>query len=155
MCVNLQPQKITYYFCQTLIMQNVVHSAIVTQVFKGYVTVILSEVSGCSTCQLKSACGADQVEVKEFKVLTGNEQYQKGDAVTIGMHQSMGLKAVFLAYVVPFIILMTVILLSQRILKEWVAGFLVITFIAVYYWLLKCMDHYISKHIHIQILKTT
>lgn len=136
-------------------MQSVIHSGIITEVYNDHVNVVLNESVSCSSCQLKSACGADQADLKELKVLTGGKHYEKGEAVTVGMRQSMGLKAVLLAYVVPFIILMAVLLLSQNVMEEWMAGLLVLAFIVVYYWLLKRLDSKISKFIHIEILKTT
>lgn len=136
-------------------MQSVIHSGIITEVHEDHVNVVLNEAVACTSCQLKSACGADQADLKELKVLTRGKHYNKGTAVTVGMHQSMGLKAVLLAYVVPFIILMTVLILSQNVLEEWLSGLLVLAFIVVYFWLLKRLDKIISKYIHIEILKTT
>ncbi|PIE48326.1 MAG: hypothetical protein CSA40_01065 [Flavobacteriales bacterium] len=136
-------------------MQQVIHNGIVTEVFRDHVSVVLNDSAGCSTCQLKSACGADSAELKEFTVNTEGKQYKKGDLLTIGMSHSMGLKAVLLAYVVPFIILMAVLLVGQNIMEEWMTGLLAIVSIAVYYIILKRLDKYLSKYIHIQILKTT
>lgn len=75
--------------------------------------------------------------------------HEEGDEVTLVLKATMGLKAVWLSYVIPVIILMAVILmLGASGVHELVSGLAAVAGVAIYYfvlWLLrdKLKDEYV------------
>ena len=95
---------------------------------------ILSQ-SACSTCHAKGACSVSEVEEKiiEIEHIAGGK-WSKGQHVMVKMEQSLGLKAVFLGYLAPLIILIASIIVFLFLLKnEGWAALLSIMMLAPYY----------------------
>jgi len=70
---------------------------------------IISE-SACSSCHAKGFCGLGESKTKAVQVPTSTELFTVGDTVNVNLRRSMGFKAVWVAYVIPLIILLTVLL---------------------------------------------
>lgn len=102
---------------------------------------IISE-SACSACHAKGLCGASESKVKVIEVATrGWDNWSVGDEVNVCLKSSMGHKAVWVAYVIPLVVLMTVLLgLDAAGMSEIMSGLLAIAATGVYYfiiWLLR------------------
>ena len=91
--------------------------------------------SACSACHAKGVCGVSEEKVKEIEVPTDPyATWKPGDEVRVMLKQTMGLKAVWISYVVPLLILMILILtLSAVNVGEVYAGVVSIAAVAVYY----------------------
>jgi len=102
---------------------------------------IVSE-SACAACHARGLCSLGDSTVKQVELPTrGWDNYSVGQEVNVVLQASMGHKAVWLAYVVP-LILMIVVLLGTLSAggSELLAGLLAIGAIALYYlviWLLR------------------
>ena len=83
------------------------HPATVTQVEQGRVTALMRVASACATCEANARCGFSESKDKSVQVETSRwQQYQVGDSVTIIIQSGNGMKAVFIAYVMPGILLL-------------------------------------------------
>ena len=72
---------------------------------------IVSE-SACASCHAKGLCSLGDSKVKTVQVPTRAwDNYQPGDEVNVLLQASMGHKAVWLAYVIPLIIMVAVLTL--------------------------------------------
>lgn len=91
--------------------------------------------SACSSCHAKGVCGVSEEKVKEIEVPTDPyATWKPGDEVRVMLKQTMGLKAVWISYVVPLLILMILILtLSAVNVGEVYAGVVSIAAVAAYY----------------------
>ena len=70
---------------------------------------IISE-SACGSCHAKSLCSMSESKSKVVQIRTsGWDPHNVGDEVEVVLKASMGHKAVWLAYVIPLVILMTFI----------------------------------------------
>ena len=102
---------------------------------------IVSE-SACAACHAKGMCSLGDASLKEIELPTrGWDNYQVGDEVSVVLRASMGHKAVWLAYVVPLLVLVAALLgtLSAGG-SELLAGLVAIGAVALYYgviWLLR------------------
>lgn len=102
---------------------------------------IVSE-SACAACHAKGLCSLGDSKVKEIELPTrGWDNWQPGDEVSVVLRTSMGHKAVWLAYVVPLILMVAALLgtLSAGG-SELLAGLVAIAVLALYYlglWLLR------------------
>lgn len=102
---------------------------------------IVSE-SACSACHAKGFCSLGEAKVKMVEVPTsGWTDLKPGDEVRVVLKASMGHKAVFLAYLIPLVILVASILaVTAAGLGELCAGLVALASLAVYYfclWLLR------------------
>lgn len=98
------------------------HPGIVTAVKKGFVTVQIESTSACATCQAHSRCGFAESKNKTLDIPTVDWQsFTQGDRVTVHIDESRGMLAVWLAYVLPALIMLAVIIaLSVAGLPEWI-----------------------------------
>ncbi len=89
----------------------------------------------CKGCAARKVCGGE--EEKEGKVLTltsYNKNHKVGDHITIEVSNSMGLKAVILAYLLPVAILIGVLLTLQAVgVEELTAGLSALGALALYF----------------------
>ncbi|MBR5076613.1 MAG: SoxR reducing system RseC family protein [Bacteroidales bacterium] len=102
---------------------------------------IVSE-PACSACHAKGLCGLGDAKLKEVELPTrGWDDYAVGDEVEVVLRASMGHKAVWLAYVVPLLLLVAALLgILAAEGSELLAGAVAIGVVAVYYgiiWLLR------------------
>ncbi len=101
-------------------------------------TVAIEQHSACSQCHAAGLCGLADVVEKAIEVPTDPyAKYGVGDEVEVLLKASMGMKAVWLAYFVPLVILLVAILgLISLGAGEVVAGLSGIGAVALYYLLL-------------------
>lgn len=95
---------------------------------------IISE-SACSACHAKSLCTLSESKTKQVVVPTrGWIPFEPGEEVNVQLKATMGLKAVWLAYVVPLFILLAVLLgLHAAGLGELASGLSAIGAVVLYY----------------------
>ena len=94
--------------------ERIEHEGRVVAVDKDYISVEIVNKSACAACHAKGVCGASEESIKvvdvaqDIKTLT--EDYQVGETVNVVMSSAMGTQAIWLAYVVPLVVLMLSIL---------------------------------------------
>ncbi|MBR1405533.1 MAG: SoxR reducing system RseC family protein [Bacteroidales bacterium] len=109
-------------------------------------TVRIVSQSACASCHAKGLCGLAEAVEKAVRVPTDpHARYGVGDEVEVVLKASMGMKAVFLAYFLPLVVLLAVILgLIALGVAEMPAGLAGIGAVGVYYfclWLLRDSLH--------------
>ena len=102
---------------------------------------IVSE-SACAACHARGLCSLGDSTVKQVELPTrGWDNYSVGQEVNVVLRASMGHKAVWLAYVIPLLIMVAALLGTLAAGgSELLAGLLAIGAIALYYlviWLLR------------------
>ena len=97
------------------------HEGIVTAVATGRVSVRIEAVSACAACAAHGRCGFAESKEKTVEVPSDDWQsYAVGDSVIVHIDESRGMLAVWLAYVLPAILLLVVIVgLSLLKIPEW------------------------------------
>ena len=94
--------------------ERIEHEGRVIAVDKDYISVEIVNKSACAACHAKGVCGASDEAVKVVEVAqditTLTEDYQVGETVNVVMSSAMGTQAIWLAYVVPLLVLMLSIL---------------------------------------------
>lgn len=121
---------------------EITHQGKILEITPDFTTVQIIVSSACSSCHAKGLCGMSEDEEKVIMVPTDPYTvYQVGDEVQVMTKMSMGLKAVWISYVIPLLILMILILsLSSVIGNEVVVGLVSVAGVALYYlsiWLLR------------------
>ncbi len=117
---------------------DVSHKGRVVRMTPQVTTVAIEQHSACSQCHAAGLCGMADVAEKAIEVPTDPyAKYGVGDEVEVLLKASMGMKAVWLAYFVPLLILLAAILgLMALGAGEVVSGLSGIGAVALYYLLL-------------------
>lgn len=101
-----------------------------------YVKIISS--SACSSCSVKGACHLAESEEKVIEVKRQQDrEYSVGKPVDVVMQRSAGTKAVLLAYLLPFCILvLSLIILITTGMDEGISALLSMLLLVPYYFIL-------------------
>ena len=123
----------------------------------GIARVRIVQTSACSACKAKAMCASAESKEKEMDVvLIGDEamrlrgesmNYKVGDEVEVMVQQRMGWKAVILAYLLPFFVMLAVICVGNGLLnvREEVLGTIALCAMAVYYLVLGLFKDKLQK----------
>lgn len=116
--------------------------------------VAITQTSACSACKARSMCMSSESQQKEMDVILVESQKSKvenpvkvGDRVEVEVHERLAWKAVLLAYIMPFLVMMAIIA-GLDYITEWseaVVGTLSLCGIALYYIGLSFFRHRLQK----------
>ncbi len=124
------------------------HRGFVASVGDNTVEISLFPESGCAACSLKSACGVSEEKEKIIWVQTFESQnYEPGEEVEVFIRRALGFKALFLGYVLPFLIFFTCLLVGFAVTKKELFAGLLSLFILIPY--------YATLHLYKEKLKRT
>ena len=121
---------------------EIAHTGKIVHIDPDFTTVEILVSSACSECHAKGLCGMSEAEEKIIMVPTDPySEHAVGDQVQVKTKMSMGLKAVWISYVIPLAVLMILILsLSFVISNEFLRGGAALAGVGAYYfviWLLR------------------
>lgn len=128
------------------------HNGYVSSVNKNSVTVSLLGNINCEACHANGSCGMAESEAKQIEVEV-NTGLKLNDSVEVCLNKSLGLKAVFWAYVFPFILLMSTLIIASLYVEEWLAGLLALAILAPYYSILFLLRQTFKKAFKISVIK--
>ena len=114
---------------------EIAHTGKVIDVTPDFTTVEIIASSACSSCHAKGLCGMSEEQEKIIMLPTDPyATHQVGDEVEICTKMTMGLKAVWISYVIPLAVLMILILsLSGIFENEAFRGLVAIAGVGLYY----------------------
>ena len=118
------------------------HRGRIVEMTPEFTTVEILVSSACSECHAKGMCGMSEDEQKMIMLPTDPySTYNVGDEVQVCTKMTMGLKAAWISYAIPLLILMILILtLSAFLESEVIVGAASVGGVALYYfiiWLLR------------------
>ncbi|MDD4148889.1 MAG: SoxR reducing system RseC family protein [Bacteroidales bacterium] len=129
------------------------HKGVVAEIKSGAILVDLIVQSACAACHAKSVCGIDS-SLKTIEVKTDKKLFSIGENVKVIMQSSLGMKALFLGYVLPFIIVVTTLLvLTSLNVSEGLSGLISILILAPYYLILYFFRDKIKREFNFDIEK--
>jgi sigma-E factor negative regulatory protein RseC len=133
---------------------SVTHPGIVMQISGHIAEVMILAKSACSSCQVKGACNMAEMEEKRvFVELPPEHSFKSGQQVNVMMKQSLGNFAVFLGYILPFLILLLTLIVSISVgLGEGVAGLLALGILVPYYFVLYRLRSRLSRKFSFQLM---
>ena len=132
------------------------HSGVVERTERGAVHVRITSRSACGSCKARQACGLAEAQDKIVTVATpGAAEYAAGDAVTVGVRRSAGIRAVVLAYVGALAVLMAVLVAAIAGMgwSEGAGALAAIAGVGVYYFVLWLFRAKIEHTIQFTITK--
>ena len=129
------------------------HAGFISKISYGVLTVSLKGNINCEGCKAKAACGISESNNKELEIFEIDQVFNLNECVQVVLEKGLGLKAVFFAYVLPFILLIFTLFITSNFLKEWLAGLVSLSILIPYYMLLYLTKDYFQKAFKISILK--
>jgi len=94
--------------------EKIEHQGIVQSVDKQGVRVVIVQNAACSTCAAGSSCMAAERKEKIIDALPLDD-LKEGDEVRVLIERRLGFKAVLLAFVLPFILVISLVALLSRL----------------------------------------
>ena len=92
------------------------HRGIVENIKGSHVQVRITQTSACSACSVKGHCNASESKEKLIDVFDVKaSSYRKGEEVMLYGTTSMGMQAVFLAFGIPFLVLLITLFIAMRL----------------------------------------
>lgn len=126
--------------------KEVTHTGIVKSKTGQGIKVSIVVQSGCASCQIKGTCSMSEQSDKELDIICDPLLYHIGQHVKIKLKASQGFNALFLGYILPFVILiLTMIVTSKITTNEGIIGIAAILSLIPYYSLLYIYRNKIKK----------
>ena len=117
------------------------HRGIVEKVEGSHVVVRIVQTSACAACSAKGLCNASESKEKQIDVYEVNASCQIGEEVVLCGTTSMGMRAVFLAFGIPMLLLLVALFVTMRVtdgdalVSSLVALFAVVPYYLVIYFM--------------------
>lgn len=130
------------------------HKGIVKKIDNDHILVSIITNTACASCEVKGSCSTSELEEKEVEVRDISEHYHIGEQVFVYFKESLGFRALFLAYILPFIVLMIVLISATSLgYSEAIAGLLALASLVPYYFIVYLMNKKIRKAFSFSIRK--
>ena len=134
-------------------MSNIKHKGTITNIQNYTLTVKIHRTEACSSCAIKSACQLKDNSGQTIYVSTTTpKNYQIGQIINLEISTPTGFCAVFYAYTLPLLIMLSTLFISLNITSnELTAGIFSIFILIPYYSTLFLCKKYINKKFSFKI----
>jgi sigma-E factor negative regulatory protein RseC len=132
------------------------HEGIIEKINGNQITVRIIQKSACSSCHAKGACIAADSKEKLVNISDNTGQFFEKEKVIIEGKESMGYTAILWAFVVPLIILISILVLSLNYLQQSETEAALISIIALvpYYFIMYLFRNKMANSFKFSIKKT-
>ena len=117
------------------------HRGIVEKGEGSHVVLRIVQTSACAACSAKGLCNASESKEKQIDVYEVNASYRIGEEVVLCGTTSMGMRAVFLAFGIPMLLLLVALFVTMwvtdgdALVSSLVALFAVVPYYLVIYFM--------------------
>ena len=135
-------------------MSSIEHEGVIIEIKEGARAIVsIVSQSACASCHAKGVCSAADQKDKEIEVaLSPEDNYSVGERVIVSLESGLGLKAVLILYVIPLIILLTLLLtLLGCKVNEPISALISVGSVAVYYIVIKIFKLSLEKNLYFKI----
>ena len=129
------------------------HSGVVDSIMGNVVKVRIVQSSACASCKVAGHCNASESKVKIVDVVSPlSGDYKLGQEVVVSASKDVANRALLLGFGVPFLLLVSVLVIALRFLSdEGAAALLALGALVPYYFLLWLLRDRIQQKISFQI----
>ena len=126
--------------------KSIEHKGRIESIDGNKINVNFLAMSGCASCHAKGVCSAADMQEKSVEVFDFTNQYKLGEEVNVTLKQSLGFRALFLGYVLPFILILFILIILSAITKnEAISGIGALSVLVPYYLVLFLLKDKIRK----------
>lgn len=130
-----------------------IHSGVVSEIKGNSVIVSLDKNVHCESCSAKGACGVVDSTVKTVEITNSDRSFSINEPVEVVLKKNLGHKAVFWAYIFPFLLMLATLMTTSLFLVEWIAGVLSLLILVPYYTTVYVFKDYFKRTFSISILR--
>lgn len=113
------------------------HRGVVSGISPGSLKVTIISESACAACHAKGFCNPSDQKETEVEVVARDKNFSIGQSVMVTMRASSGIKALFLGYILPFLILLSGLIFFIYFTKnEIISGLFSLALLIPYYYIL-------------------
>jgi len=129
--------------------QKISHSGVVESILEDCVKVRIVQTSACAACKIAGHCNASESKVKIVDVFCSNSSdYSVGQDVTVWASKDVANKALLLGFGVPFLLLVSVLIIALKIIgDEGISALVALGALVSYYFALWLMHDRIQHQI--------
>lgn len=133
--------------------QKISHTGVIERIENDSMKVRIVQTSACAACKVASHCNAAESKVKIVDVFgCDTTNYSTGQEVTVWASKDVANKALLLGFGVPFLLLVSVLMIALRLTaSEGVAALVALGSLAPYYFVLWLLRDRIQRGISFQI----
>ncbi|HOP05037.1 MAG TPA: SoxR reducing system RseC family protein [Tenuifilaceae bacterium] len=132
--------------------KTVDHLGKVVEITRNDVKVSIISHSACASCHASGVCGMADTAEKTVAVTKPNHGFILGQDVKVILKQSMGFKALFLGYLIPFMLVVTLLIAFNSMgFSELKSGLFSISALVPYYFVLYLLRDKISRSFNFDI----
>jgi positive regulator of sigma E activity len=114
---------------------TVEHSGVISAISNNLIRISIAQESACGHCKAKGSCSIGEFSEKTIDIMDPqSNNYRVGEEINVILEQSLGIKALGLGYLLPFLVLLiTLATLVSAGINEGLAGILSIASLGPYY----------------------
>lgn len=131
------------------------HDGTVLSSADGKVKVHIQSISACATCAAHAKCGFAESKEKNLEIPSADWQtFTEGEPVTVYIDESRGMLAVWIAYVLPAILMIaTIVGFSLAHMPEWIVVFSAFAVLGLYILILYLRRRKVESHFTLTVTK--
>lgn len=135
--------------------ETISHIGIVEQVSHTQVQVAIVSQTACSGCHAQGACGmVDETQKTLYIPCDFPHDFSIGERVEVHIAPQAAFVAVWYAYILPFIVVFAVLLVSNQFVHEILAAAITFASVTIYFVVLSKYKAFIHKKITFQLVHT-
>lgn len=136
-------------------MQNTIeHQGVIISIDDKVAHVKIEQTSACASCHVKSVCGASEKSEKIIDANLMDASLKIGDQVTVIGQKSLGIQAILLAYVLPFVLIVAILFFANIFTtNELVIGTCALASLIPYFAVLRLMRNKIQAKFQFYAIK--
>ena len=126
--------------------KQVEHEGTVVSVLGDTMIVRIVASSACNSCVAKGYCVPSENKDKDIRVEDFSGNFVSGEKVKVMMQQSLGFRALYVGYLIPFmLVLVSLLIVFQTTGNELVSGLSALLTLIPYYLIIKLLNWKISE----------
>ena len=128
---------------------------IIESVNTNRITVRIDRGSACGHCSAQGLCNLAQSTEQIIEINNSTQLFTVGELVQVTMSGSMGNKAILMGYFIPFVLLISTLLISTAFgLPDWTAGLVSLLILIPYFIILYIFRERLRRTFSFSIHKT-
>jgi sigma-E factor negative regulatory protein RseC len=128
---------------------SIEHRGIIRQISKDRAEVSIITKGACASCHIQGSCNPSEMQEKIIEVELLEANFSVGDQVCVFLQEREGVKALFWAYLLPFLLLIFLIFTVSYITSdELIIGLGSLSILPFYYFVLFLLKERIKKQFH-------
>ncbi|MBN2215354.1 MAG: SoxR reducing system RseC family protein [Bacteroidales bacterium] len=118
----------------------------IEEVKENSVLVRFQSAPACGSCMAKSVCGVGSAGKNLIEIHHRTHGYSVGDSVKIIISRSMGFRALFIGYVLPFLLVVLLLVMSKMLgYNDLISGLISLVVLLPYYLALYFLREKVNK----------